>query len=115
MTTTLPDALSDATRTFVSRTHGLLIGGEVDRAVGAARAAFADGSDWRKMPAPQRALALHRLADLIDANADELAEIEALDNGKPVKLAKVVDVAQTVAHFRYFAGWPTKIEGSVVP
>jgi acyl-CoA reductase-like NAD-dependent aldehyde dehydrogenase len=146
MTTTLPDALSDATRAFVSRTHGLLIGGEsvpasdgatfetldpatgrpiasvpsagsadVDRAVGAARAAFADGSDWRKMPAPQRALALHRLADLIDANADELAEIEALDNGKPVKLAKVVDVAQTVAHFRYFAGWPTKIEGSVVP
>jgi acyl-CoA reductase-like NAD-dependent aldehyde dehydrogenase len=146
MATTLPDALSDATRTFVSRTHGLLIGGEavpaadgatfetldpatgrpiasvpsagsadVDRAVGAARAAFADGSDWRKMPAPQRALALHRLADLIDANADELAEIEALDNGKPVKLAKVVDVAQTVAHFRYFAGWPTKIEGSVVP
>jgi acyl-CoA reductase-like NAD-dependent aldehyde dehydrogenase len=146
MTTTLPDALSDATRTFVSRPHGLLIGAEsvpaadgatfetldpatgrpiasvpsagpadVDRAVGAARAAFADGSDWRKMPAPQRALALHRLADLIDANADELAEIEALDNGKPVKLAKVVDVAQTVAHFRYFAGWPTKIEGSVVP
>ena len=146
MTTTLPDALSDATRTFVSRTHGLLIGGEsvpaadgatletldpatrrpiasvpsagpadVDRAVGAARAAFADGSDWRKMSAPQRALALHRLADLIDANADELAELEALDNGKPVKLAKVVDVAQTVAHFRYFAGWPTKIEGSVVP
>jgi acyl-CoA reductase-like NAD-dependent aldehyde dehydrogenase len=146
MTTTLPDALSDAARTFVSHTHGLLIGGEsvpaadgatvetldpatgrpiasvpsagpadVDRAVGAARAAFGDGSDWRKMPAPQRALALHRLADLIDANADELAELEALDNGKPVKLAKVVDIAQTVAHFRYFAGWPTKIEGSVVP
>jgi acyl-CoA reductase-like NAD-dependent aldehyde dehydrogenase len=146
MTTTLPDALSNATRTFVSRTHGLLIGGEsvpaadgatfetldpatgrpiasvpsagpadVDRAVGAARAAFADGADWRKMPAPQRALALHRLADLIDADADELAEIESLDNGKPVKLAKVVDIAQTVAHFRYFAGWPTKIEGSVVP
>jgi acyl-CoA reductase-like NAD-dependent aldehyde dehydrogenase len=146
MTTTLPDALSDATRTFASRTHGLLIGGgsvpaadgatfetldpatgrpiasvpsagpaDVDRAVGAALTAFADGSDWRKMPAPQRALALHRLADLIDANADELAEIEALDNGKPVTLAKVVDVAQTVAHFRYFAGWPTKIEGSVVP
>jgi acyl-CoA reductase-like NAD-dependent aldehyde dehydrogenase len=146
MTTTLPDALSDATRAFVSRTHGLLIGGEsvpasdgatfetldpatgqpiasvpsagppdVDRAVGAARAAFADDSDWRKMPAPQRALVLHRLADLIDANADELAEIESLDNGKPVKLAKIVDVAQTVAHLRYFAGWPTKIEGSVVP
>ena len=146
MTTTLPDALSDTTRAFVARDHGLLIDGErvpaadgatfatldpatgqavasvpaagaadVDRAVGAAREAFADGSDWRAMPAPQRALVLHRLADLIDAHADELAEIDALDNGKPVTLAKVVDVAQTVAHFRYFAGWPTKIEGSVVP
>ncbi|HEY2638069.1 MAG TPA: aldehyde dehydrogenase family protein, partial [Solirubrobacteraceae bacterium] len=146
MTTTLPDALSDAARAFVSSTHGLRIGGEsvaaadgatfetldpatgrpvasvpvagaadVDRAVAAARAAFADGSDWRAMPAPQRGLVLHRLADLIDAHADELAELEALDNGKPVKLAKAVDVAQVVAHFRYFAGWPTKIEGSVVP
>jgi len=146
MTTTLPDALSDTTRAFVARDHGLLIDGErvpaadgatfatldpatgqavasvpaagavdVDRAVGAAREAFTDGSDWRAMPAPQRALVLHRLADLIDAHADELAEIDALDNGKPVTLAKVVDVAQTVAHFRYFAGWPTKIEGSVVP
>ena len=49
------------------------------------------------------------------SHADELAEIESLDNGKPVRLAKFVDVARTVAHFRYFAGWPTKIEGSVVP
>jgi aldehyde dehydrogenase (NAD+) len=146
MTTTLPDALSDVTRAFVSRTHGLLIGGEsvaaadgatfetldpatgqpiaavpgggaadVDRAVAAARTAFDAGGAWRSAPAPERALLLHRLADLIEAHADEFAEIEALDNGKPVKLAKLVDVAQTVAHFRYFAGWPTKIEGSVVP
>jgi acyl-CoA reductase-like NAD-dependent aldehyde dehydrogenase len=146
MTTTLPDALSDATRAFVSRTHGLLIGGEsvpasdgatfetldpatgqpiasvpaagpldVDRAVSAARKAFDEGGPWRSAPAPQRALLIHRLADVIEQHADELAEIESLDNGKPVKLAKIVDVAQTVAHLRYFAGWPTKIEGSVVP
>jgi acyl-CoA reductase-like NAD-dependent aldehyde dehydrogenase len=146
MTTTLPDALSDATRAFVSRTHGLLIGGEsvpasdgatfetldpatgqpiasvpaagpldVDRAVSAARKAFDEGGAWRSAPAPQRALLIHRLADVIEQHADELAEIESLDNGKPVKLAKIVDVAQTVAHLRYFAGWPTKIEGSVVP
>jgi len=146
MTTTLPDALSDPARAFVSRTHGMLIGGEwvaaadgatfetldpatgqpiasvpaagpadVDRAVAAARTAFADGAPWRGLPAPQRALHIHRLADLIERNADELAEIEALDNGKPVKLANFVDVAQTVAHYRYFAGWPTKLEGRVVP
>jgi aldehyde dehydrogenase (NAD+) len=146
MTTTLPDALSETTRDFVSREHGLLIDGEwsaaadgrtfetldpatgapiasvpqagpedIDRAVAAARAAFADGAPWRAMPAPQRALHIHRLADLIEENAGELSEIESLDNGKPVTLAKVVDVALTVAHFRYFAGWPTKIEGRVVP
>src|SRR3954452_13632890 len=146
MTTTLPDSLSQSTRDFVSRAHGMLIGGElvpaasgasfetldpataspiasvpaagpedIDRAVAAARKAFDEGAAWRKMPAPQRALAIHRLADLIEENASELAEIESLDNGKPVKLAKAVDVMGTVAHFRYFAGWPTKIEGSVVP
>ena len=144
MTTT--EALSQASRDFISRTHGMLIGGEwlpavsgetfetldpataspiasvpsadpedIDKAVAAARAAFADDAPWRKVPAPQRALAIHRLADLIEDNASELAEIESLDNGKPVKMAKAVDVMGTVAHFRYFAGWPTKIEGSVVP
>jgi acyl-CoA reductase-like NAD-dependent aldehyde dehydrogenase len=146
MTTTLPDALSDAARTFVEREHGLLIGGEtvpaadgatfetldpatgrpiaavpqagaadVDRAVTAARAAFADGAPWRTLPAPERGLIVHRLADLIAEHAGEFAELEALDNGKPVKLAKAVDVGGTVAHFRYYAGWPTKLEGSVVP
>ncbi|MFL5958215.1 MAG: aldehyde dehydrogenase family protein, partial [Solirubrobacterales bacterium] len=88
---------------------------DIDRAVAAARKAFDEGAAWRKMPAPQRALLIHRLADLIEENASGLAEIESLDNGKPVKLAKAVDVLATVAHFRYFAGWPTKIEGSVVP
>ena len=55
------------------------------------------------------------LAEAIEAHAEELAQIESLDNGKPVKLAQFVDVAGTVAHLRYFAGWPTKIEGGVLP
>ena len=55
------------------------------------------------------------LADLIEANADELAELESLDNGKPLKFAKAVDVAQAAAHLHYYAGWPTKIEGDVIP
>jgi acyl-CoA reductase-like NAD-dependent aldehyde dehydrogenase len=55
------------------------------------------------------------LADLLEANADELAQVESLDNGKPVKLARAVDVAGAVAHLHYFAGWPTKIEGATLP
>src|SRR5215208_4688159 len=55
------------------------------------------------------------LADAIEEHADELAELESLDNGKPVKLARRVDVALAVEHLRYFAGWPTKIAGDVLP
>src|SRR5687767_1119202 len=55
------------------------------------------------------------LADAIDANADELAQLESLDNGKPVKMARRVDVPLASAHLRYFAGWPTRITGEVLP
>jgi acyl-CoA reductase-like NAD-dependent aldehyde dehydrogenase len=145
MTTgTLPDALSDAARDFAAGPHRLLIGGErpdaaggrtfetidpstgqpiadvaqagaedVDRAVAAARAAF-EGK-WRKLPAAARTGLMLKLADLIEANGAELAELEALDNGKPVGLAKSVDVRLTVEHLRYFAGWPTKIVGETLP
>ena len=54
-------------------------------------------------------------ADAIDANADELAQLESLDNGKPVKMARRVDVPLASAHIRYFAGWPTRITGEVLP
>jgi acyl-CoA reductase-like NAD-dependent aldehyde dehydrogenase len=87
---------------------------DVDAAVRAARAAFEDGP-WPALPAAQRGRLLQRLADAVADHADELAELESLDNGKPVKLARFVDVAQTVNHFEYFAGWPTKIEGDVIP
>ena len=88
---------------------------DVDRAVNAARRAFAEGSDWRKMSAADRGRRLGALAALIEAHADELAQLESLDNGKPVTFARSVDVAKTVAHLDYFAGWPTKIEGAVLP
>src|SRR3954464_4200795 len=88
---------------------------DVDRAVAAARRAFEPGSDWRKMSAADRGRRIAALAQLIDAHADELAQLESLDNGKPVKFARAVDVASTVAHLDYFAGWPTKIEGDVIP
>src|SRR3954466_5390068 len=88
---------------------------DVDRAVAAARRAFEEGSDWRKMSAADRAKRIYALAALIEAHADELAQLESLDNGKPVKFARGVDVAQTISHLEYFAGWPTKIEGDVIP
>ncbi len=58
---------------------------------------------------------MHALADALEAHAEEFAQIESLDNGKPVGLAQYVDVNGAVGHLRYFAGWPTKIEGGVLP
>jgi acyl-CoA reductase-like NAD-dependent aldehyde dehydrogenase len=86
---------------------------DVRRAVAAAREAF-DGA-WGALAPAARGLLIARLADAIEEHAEELAQIESLDNGKPVKLAQFVDVLGTVAHLRYFAGWPTKIEGAVLP
>src|SRR3954453_11065857 len=88
---------------------------DVDRAVQAARAAFEPGSDWRKMSAADRGRRIAALAALIESHGDQLAQLEALDNGKPVKFARAVDVAQAAAHLEYFAGWATKIEGDVIP
>jgi aldehyde dehydrogenase (NAD+) len=87
---------------------------DVEKAVRAARAAFEHGS-WRKTQASDRGQMLHRLADLIEKHGDELARLESLDNGKPVSVAKAVDVAQTVGCFRYFAGWADKVHGKTIP
>ncbi|MGD0364757.1 MAG: aldehyde dehydrogenase family protein [Bryobacteraceae bacterium] len=87
---------------------------DVEKAVQAARRAFEHGP-WRKMPSSGRGRLLNRLADLIETHADELAKLESLDNGKPVSVAKAVDVAATVACYRYFAGWADKIQGKTIP
>jgi acyl-CoA reductase-like NAD-dependent aldehyde dehydrogenase len=87
---------------------------DVALAVAAARAAF-DGGAWPALPPSQRGRLIGALADAVEAHAEELAQIESLDNGKPVKLAQFVDVLGTAAHLRYFAGWPSKIEGDVLP
>ena len=78
-----------------------------------ARRALEEGP-WSKAPAAERARLINRLADLIEEHADELAELEALDNGKPVKLARIVDVNQTIAWLRHFAGWAERIRGDVI-
>ncbi len=87
---------------------------DVEHAVKAARTAFEHGP-WRKMPASERGRLLNRLADLIEQNADELARLESLDNGKPFSIAKAVDVPASVSTFRYFAGWADKIHGKTIP
>jgi aldehyde dehydrogenase (NAD+) len=87
---------------------------DVEKAVSAARAAFEHGP-WRKMPASKRGWLLHRLADSIEDHAEELARLESLDNGKPVSVAKAVDVAATVGCYRYFAGWADKVHGKTIP
>lgn len=142
---TLPDALGDAAREFVAKQHDLLIGAErvsaadgrtfstldpsnglqiatvaqagaedVARAVAVAREAFESGP-WTSLAPSERARLMYAFAEAIEAHEEELAQIESLDNGKPVKLAQYVDVRGTIAHLRYYAGWPTKIEGSVLP
>jgi acyl-CoA reductase-like NAD-dependent aldehyde dehydrogenase len=144
-TATLPDALGPAAREFLSRPQQLLIGDErldaadgatfvtldpssgreiatvaqagsedVERAVAAARRALEEGP-WASMPATGREQLMHALAQALEDHDQELAELESLDNGKPVGLAKFVDVRGAAAHLRYFAGWPTKIEGGVLP
>ena len=87
---------------------------DVELAVKAARAAFETGA-WRKMAASERGRLMYKLADLMEKNADELARLEALDNGKPFAIAKAVDVAASVDCIRYFAGWSDKIHGKTVP
>ncbi|NOZ42576.1 MAG: aldehyde dehydrogenase family protein [Alphaproteobacteria bacterium] len=87
---------------------------DIDRAVKAARAAFED-SPWSRMQPGQREKVMHRLADLMEENADVLAELESIDNGKNVAIARAVDIQLAIDTIRYMAGWPTKIMGSILP
>ncbi|HEX4075088.1 MAG TPA: aldehyde dehydrogenase family protein [Candidatus Acidoferrales bacterium] len=87
---------------------------DINRAVSAARAAFEKGP-WRSMLPNERGRLMWKLADLIDKHAEEFAQLESLDNGKPVTIARVADVPLTADLFRYMAGWATKIEGNTIP
>ncbi|NVK42024.1 MAG: aldehyde dehydrogenase family protein [Oceanospirillaceae bacterium] len=133
--------VSQATRDFLARAPRMFIGGQwlkagdgavtdviepstggvltqipegtvedLDRAVAAARYQFDEGP-WSQLKPLERERLLHRLADLLEANADELAEIESIDMGKSVAQARDVDIQGTIDTFRYFAGWASKIHG----
>jgi len=88
---------------------------DVDRAVAAARRAFDYEGPWRRMTPSERGRLIWRIGDLIEEHADVFATLESLDNGKPVGVARVADVALSADMFRYMAGWPTKILGDVTP
>ena len=85
---------------------------DVDRAVEAAQRAF---PAWAATPAAERGRLLLRLADAIEAHADELARLESTDTGHPLKDTSLLDVPRTAATFRYFGGMADKFEGSVIP
>ena len=109
------ETLNPATEESLGRVaHGAAE--DIELAVGAARRCFDDErSDWRRMTPSDRGKVIHRIGDLIERHADELAMLETLDNGKPLTVAKAADVALAADLFHYMSGWVTKIEGNTVP
>ena len=87
---------------------------DIDQAVAAARKAFETGP-WPDMSPSGRGRLLWKLSDLIEQHHQELAELETLDNGKPLLFSRIVDVPTAVDVFRYMAGWATKVEGNTIP
>ncbi|SDH86944.1 aldehyde dehydrogenase family protein [Alteribacillus bidgolensis] len=87
---------------------------DVDKAVRAARKAFEEGP-WKRMSASERGRLIYKLADLMEERQEELAQLETLDNGKPIRESQHADVPLAIDHFRYYAGWATKIVGQTIP
>ena len=137
--------LDDKVSRFISRKHKMLIGGkwveaasgktfptynpatgeilsqvaegdgeDINRAVQAARTAF-DSGPWPRLSASERGRLIWKIADLLEQNLEEFAQLESLDNGKPLTVARVADVPLAIDMFRYMAGWTTKIEGHTIP
>src|SRR6266853_1906734 len=88
---------------------------DVDHAVEAARRAFEDRNGaWRKLSASERGRMIWKLADLLENNIDEFAELETLDNGKPIFESRYVDLPMVIDVLRYYAGWASKIHGETI-
>ncbi|MFI5361589.1 MAG: aldehyde dehydrogenase family protein [Elusimicrobiota bacterium] len=114
------DAASGRTFKTVNPADGETLGAvaeadsaDVDRAVAAARAALS--GPWAKLSPAERERVLHKAADLLEARAEAFAQLETLDNGKPVREAKNGDLPLAIGLLRYFGGWPTKIHGETTP
>lgn len=88
---------------------------DVDKAVKAAKLAFDQNSEWRRMNARDRGKLLHKLADLMEEHKQELATLESLDSGAVYTLALKTHIGMSIDVFRYFAGWCDKIQGDTIP
>ena len=108
----LSDCIDPASGQVVARV-ALGDGQDVERAVAAARRAF-DGGPWRALRPVERERLMLRLADLMERDADLLAQLEVLDNGKVFGMARHGDLAIAIDTLRYMAGWATKIEGTTI-
>jgi len=115
------DAASGATRSVIDPATGQQIatmaeGGaqDIDAAVRAARKAFEEGP-WRRLSSNERGKIVWKIGELIDAHAQELAELEVIDEGAPFAIAKDFWVRLGSDHFRYYAGWPNKLTGETIP
>lgn len=144
-TTTAPLDFSKGVAAFIGEARKMLIGGEwvesasgklfetynpatgeclarvaegdsvdIDHAVKAAQKAF-ESDLWPSLSPSERGRLLWKLADLLEKHLEEFAELESLDNGKPLSVARIADVPLAVDLFRYMAGWATKIEGNTIP
>jgi phenylacetaldehyde dehydrogenase len=114
------DSSHDATIDVEDPSNGKVIGQiadasdkDVDRAVAAARAAF-DDERWSGLPPIAREKTMIRLAELLEENADELAELEAIDVGKPKGMAGAVDIPGAISQIRFMAGWASKLNGETI-
>ncbi len=114
------DALSGKTFTTFNPATGDLLGtvseadfADIDRAVASARKALE--GPWSKLSPAEREKVLHKAADLLEARAEAFAQLETLDNGKVIREAKSGDLPLSVALFRYYGGWPTKLNGDTTP
>lgn len=87
---------------------------DVDAAVDAAREAF-DNGPWRTMDARDRGALMYKLAELIEEEAEELAALETLDNGKPISDSRAADIPLVIDCLKYYAGWADKIQGKTIP
>ena len=116
------DALSGATFNTINPATGAVLtqvaegrAEDIDLAVRAARAAYDNGPWTRKMAAADRARILWKISDLLLSHVEELAELEALDSGKPVTENARIDIPMAADCFQYYAGWATKITGETIP
>ena len=87
---------------------------DIDIAVRAARRAFETGP-WSRLTATERGRLIWKLGDLLFENLEEFAELETLDNGKPISVTRAVDVPLAAELFHYMAGWANKLEGNTIP